>query len=890
MRRVLLSLLPLLASCGTLPPDPPAPADLAGPAASLDALPASDAIAAAAAAQDVPADLLAALAWVETGFATPRDDVGWLGFDEAQVAELEATLGVTEAALRERSMNLLAGAHRLAALRDAWAPDAGDVADEAWWPAVVAWSGSELHAAEVFAVLQGGAVAWTDEEGGELPRDTALDEPVVTIAPRAVDLREVALELPWSEGSEYAGALGSALVPAAPRAEAVSRIVLRATGDSFAAALSADAHYAVNRRDGAVVQLRREDEGAGDELQIALAAPDTAWPAWTAPLLEGAAHLAADLSARYGLLPGLDVDTSALGGSFPHAAFRATVACVAGGGVGCGGVVGVPAAPEPDDERDGADERDSGVPAVPYFYQYANSLSPGASCQNTSIAMLLKHFGWSGTPDGITARFGKDLAQSPAGLASVFNTLASEAGLSARLTARTNGTVEGLRALLDAGKPTIIHGYFTGYGHVLVALKYTGSGYVVNDPAGRWSQTFRGGYPYGWSAGVGRAITYGRAAFERAVATSNGSSPLPLWYHELTGVPETSWPDDIPEPPPLPEDPIGDDPTSGTDSPDPIGGASASTDGVRVELLEPRHGATVGDPLALLARRTGGAATQIVSGPWTLIPPTEASIVSGSVDLFTLGERVITARALSEYGTILAAHSARVTVQEVGPMQVWAQMLGGMDAEMTSFTSVPGVVYARYSVDGWPLRDVATGEERAWGTLMPLRYHFSTPGDHRLLRARGYAADGTLLAEGETWIDVTGDDPPDFPSQPEPGCAIVGEISCGQTVAGDTRWPSASDSLDAYTDTVGIWDAPELAWTFHGSGPVTVRFVDPHPSVLNLDIMILETTDGTCQGDQLMAIAWNWLDFEASSGKTYVFVVDGYDGAAGAFELQVDCG
>ena len=83
---------------------------------------------------------------------------------------------------------------------------------------------------------------------------------------------------------------------------------------------------------------------------------------------------------------------------------------------------------------------------LPYFYQYANRLFPGASCQNTSIAMVLAGLGWRGRPDDVTREFGKDYAQSPGGLAQVFNTLAARAGLSGRVTAITNGTLAGLRA------------------------------------------------------------------------------------------------------------------------------------------------------------------------------------------------------------------------------------------------------------------------------------------------------------------------------------------------------------------------------------------------------------------------------------------------------------
>ena len=148
-----------------------------------------------------------------------------------------------------------------------------------------------------------------------------------------------------------------------------------------------------------------------------------------------------------------------------------------------------------------------GLPNVPYFFQYSNQLHPSASCQNTAVAMVLAYLGWSGTPDDITYAYGKDYAQSPAGLASVFNDYASRSGLSKRLTPNTSGTLAGLRAELDQGRPVITHGFFTSYGHVLVVLGYDANGYYVNDPAGAWSQVFKGGYP-GSSSTAGKKIYY----------------------------------------------------------------------------------------------------------------------------------------------------------------------------------------------------------------------------------------------------------------------------------------------------------------------------------------------------------------------------------------------
>ena len=198
----------------------------------------------------------------------------------------------------------------------------------------------------------------------------------------------------------------------------------------------------------------------------------------------------------------------------------------------CGGQANPAQPPAPTPEPPPAAPVNGGL-NVPYFYQYNNSLSPGASCQNTSIAMVLKYYGWSGTPDTITSAWGKNHAQSPAGLAQVFNSYAKNAGIKQRIQHHTNGTIGGLKSLLAQGKPVIIHGYFTGFGHVLVVTGYKNGKYIVNDPAGKWNQSFKGGYPYGGGSNAGKGISYGAAAFEQAVATLNGSGFAPMWYHEI---------------------------------------------------------------------------------------------------------------------------------------------------------------------------------------------------------------------------------------------------------------------------------------------------------------------------------------------------------------------
>jgi len=173
------------------------------------------------------------------------------------------------------------------------------------------------------------------------------------------------------------------------------------------------------------------------------------------------------------------------------------------------------------------------LPEIPYFYQYSNSLSPGSTCANTSIAMVLSYYGWQGNPDEITTYYGVSQAQSPHGLASVFNSETAYFGLPVTLQATTNASLSELHQELDSGNPVIVHGYFTSSGHVLVVLGYDSQGYWVHDPAGTWNGQFMGGYLLGWEPTAGNEIYYDKTLFELAIQSTNGYNNVPLWMHKV---------------------------------------------------------------------------------------------------------------------------------------------------------------------------------------------------------------------------------------------------------------------------------------------------------------------------------------------------------------------
>ena len=165
----------------------------------------------------------------------------------------------------------------------------------------------------------------------------------------------------------------------------------------------------------------------------------------------------------------------------------------------------------------------SEIPDVPYYNQYNNKNFGWATCQNTSIAMVLTHFGDTIHPDEIFDRWGKDYAQSPAGLNEVYASYST----SSSILTKTNATEDDLKRALDEGAIVIVHGYFTRSGHVLVVKGYDSTGYYVNDPAGVWSECFKCGY----SGSMNGITKYSNSSFYSAVFTSNGSSFLPGWIH-----------------------------------------------------------------------------------------------------------------------------------------------------------------------------------------------------------------------------------------------------------------------------------------------------------------------------------------------------------------------
>lgn len=168
---------------------------------------------------------------------------------------------------------------------------------------------------------------------------------------------------------------------------------------------------------------------------------------------------------------------------------------------------------------------------VPYYSQLDNQFEPHATCSLTSMAMVLDYLqiplaGDGRTADRLYQRFGK--LQSVPAFAEGFNAVAQAAGSHWRDNATETGTLAKLRQRARQGLPSIVHGWFTEAGHILVVIGFDGDFYRVHDPYGVWNLEKWGSYD---STRSGAAIRYPKAAFEHAI-NDNGTGD-DLWLHRF---------------------------------------------------------------------------------------------------------------------------------------------------------------------------------------------------------------------------------------------------------------------------------------------------------------------------------------------------------------------
>ncbi|MBM4353567.1 MAG: hypothetical protein FJ109_07175 [Deltaproteobacteria bacterium] len=132
---------------------------------------------------------------------------------------------------------------------------------------------------------------------------------------------------------------------------------------------------------------------------------------------------------------------------------------------------------------------------------------------------------------------------------------------------------------------------------------------------------------------------------------------------------------------------------------------------------------------------------------------------------------------------------------------------------------------------------------------------------------------------------------------PSPKCLPIWTLSCNSKDFGANYGLGATHAIVSYKeikdnkgclDNEWEYDGPEFAYRFDapGSMNVTVKLTG---ETAQTDLLILRDEGQGCRPEECIAWGLKKVTFPAEAGKSYYFVVDGYAGAQGKFDIEVSC-
>lgn len=164
---------------------------------------------------------------------------------------------------------------------------------------------------------------------------------------------------------------------------------------------------------------------------------------------------------------------------------------------------------------------------VPYHNQLNNSENPRGACNVTCFAMVMNYFKIKKRTSALQLEDELYRYMENQGLSrhepDDLSTMGKSYGLSNDLTLR--GSLYDMKKSISEGKPCIIHGYFTSFGHIITVIGYDNNGFIVNDPFGEWTSD---GYiegPYGGALHYSNSLIQSKCSPE-------GSNYV--WLHRLS--------------------------------------------------------------------------------------------------------------------------------------------------------------------------------------------------------------------------------------------------------------------------------------------------------------------------------------------------------------------
>lgn len=166
---------------------------------------------------------------------------------------------------------------------------------------------------------------------------------------------------------------------------------------------------------------------------------------------------------------------------------------------------------------------------VAYKSQMDNSNNPTGSCNVTSAAMCLEYYGIKSPDDRQLEDVLYEWLQAN-GLSRHDSNHLKQAieHFGCRDDFTTRASISEIKTAIYNGKPVIVHGYFTSFGHIVVLVGYNATGFIVHDPYGEWHSW---GYDRNDAANQrkGEAIVYSYGLIERTCLPDGG-----CWAHFIT--------------------------------------------------------------------------------------------------------------------------------------------------------------------------------------------------------------------------------------------------------------------------------------------------------------------------------------------------------------------
>lgn len=163
-------------------------------------------------------------------------------------------------------------------------------------------------------------------------------------------------------------------------------------------------------------------------------------------------------------------------------------------------------------------------------------------------------------------------------------------------------------------------------------------------------------------------------------------------------------------------------------------------------------------------------------------------------------------------------------------------------------------------------------------------------------RQEAMCADGEDEDQDGT-VDCEDSDCKGSPDCPAAQCLPIWTLACNSTDFGSNYGLGSTDHVVAYNsmaenkgclDNQWEYSGPEFAYRFDAPASFNVS-VKLSAETAQTDLLILKDSGNGC--DPVECVAWGLkkVTFPAEAGATYYFVIDGYDGAAGAFNIEVTC-